>query len=96
MIEGVKCPRCGKEHYPTPDHVYRDSKGMYCGWHCFNHRYDDELERKVEMVNSEGEVVRTFNSIAEAIAQVRGQAFRVIRAIAQKEEYRNYFWRYKK
>lgn len=36
----VKCKKCGKLFIPAPFHVFKDYRGMYCSWTCFNHRKD--------------------------------------------------------
>lgn len=40
MLVEVKCKKCKKVFIPAPQHVYRDQRGSYCSWHCFNHRKD--------------------------------------------------------
>ena len=37
------CPRCKKKFCPAPYHVYRDEKGYYCSWTCYNHKDDKPL-----------------------------------------------------
>ena len=39
MIE-VKCEKCGKVFFPTPQHIFKDGKKYYCKWTCYNHRND--------------------------------------------------------
>lgn len=48
QVVEVKCPRCGKILVPAPYHVYRDHKGYYCSWSCYNHRLDKEEPKHEE------------------------------------------------
>ena len=74
MIE-VYCSKCGKMFIPAPQHIYKDHKGIYCSWTCFNHRNDGELIQhsrpriyKVEQYSLDGELIAVFQSSTEAMA----------------------------
>ena len=40
------CPRCKKIFCPAAYHVYRDKKGYYCSWTCYNHKDDKNKKKK--------------------------------------------------
>ena len=40
------CPRCKKIFCPAAYHVYRDKKGYYCSWTCYNHKDDKDDKNK--------------------------------------------------
>lgn len=66
------CPMCGKEFYPTPEHVYTDSrKRMYCSWTCFNHRDDHKVKpikkhKHVALIDEKGNIIQIFISAKSA------------------------------
>lgn len=70
------CRKCGKIFYPYPDHRYKDKRGMYCSWTCFNHRNDGvppPMYREVEMLDmNNGEVLKIFPSLRAAADYVIG------------------------
>ena len=37
-ITEAKCKCCGKIFCPAPYHVYKDKKGLYCSYSCYNKR----------------------------------------------------------
>jgi hypothetical protein len=45
MSTQSKCPKCGKNHIPAPQHVFKDDKGFYCSWTCFFHRNDGKQKK---------------------------------------------------
>lgn len=98
---GYSCIACGKEFFPTPVHKYRDAKGKYCCWTCFNHRNDGKTSRwqAVECLYMDGTYVRTFRSInqaAEWIGSASNDAARLRDAIINDKPYKGYLWRFKK
>lgn len=102
-IESCKCRRCGKEYFPTPMHAYKDDKGSYCSWTCFNHRFDNKKDvRPIEMLDYADiygkrlVVKKTFNSIAEALSYVGGTPTALRRAVKEERTYKHFMWRYKK
>ena len=102
MLE-TKCKRCGKNFWIAPYHIYRDEKGMYCSWTCYNHRNDDKPKAQAQHPKSipiiqcdkSGNVVATFNSIVEAANHINGNARTISRACKTKTPYKGYLWRYK-
>ena len=92
------CVRCGKIFFPTPMWVYKDNKGRYCSWTCFNHRNDDKKPRwqAVECLYSNGEYVCTFQSATKAAEWVGTTTDLIKRAINNETPYKGYLWRYKK
>ena len=98
---GYACVACGKEFFPTPVHKYRDAKGKYCCWTCFNHRNDGKKSRwqAVECLYTDGTLLRTFRSVnqaAEWIGSASNDAARLREAIMKDTEYKGYLWRFKK
>lgn len=94
----VKCPYCGKEFFPTANHIYKDknTNAEYCCWTCFNHRYDDLNDRRpIEMLNFDGKVMKTFNSVAEALLYAGGTPKGLLNAVGNEIGYRRFKWRYK-
>ena len=102
MLE-TKCKRCGKNFWVAPYHIYRDEKGMYCTWTCYNHRNDDEPKAQTQQKSipvlqcdkSSGLVIATFNSITEAADHINGEAKTISRAYTTDKPYKGYLWRYK-
>jgi hypothetical protein len=91
------CKKCGKEFYPTPYHVYKDSKGKYCCWTCFNHRKDGKTPQyqQIECLYSDGTVVKTFQSPTKASEWVGGIPRIIKRSCEEHTEYKGYYWRFK-
>ena len=101
MLE-TKCKRCGKNFWVAPYHIYRDEKGMYCTWTCYNHRNDDkpkaQTHRKsipIIQYDKSGNVVKTFNSMADAANDINGTAKSISRVCKTHTPYKGYLWRYK-
>lgn len=101
MLE-TKCKRCGKNFWVAPYHIYRDEKGMYCTWTCYNHRNDDNPKAHthpksmpIVQYDKSGNVVATFNSITEAADHIDGEAKTISRACTANKPYKGYLWRYK-
>lgn len=70
----VKCKRCGKLFECTALWVYKDEKGIYCTWTCYNHRNDKPIRRKkglkkVEQYTADNRLIAIYDcakSAAEA------------------------------
>lgn len=92
------CVRCGKAFFPAPMHVFKDNKGRYCGWTCFNHRNDDKAPRyqPVECLCLDGTVIITYQSATKAAESVGSAAYLIKRAIDNGTPWKGYLWRYKK
>ena len=93
------CVACGKEFYPTPEHVYKDSKGQYCCWTCFNHRNDGKETRwrQVEKCDLDGDVISIYQSAGKAAEYNYGCTSKgIIKAINSGKPYKGFIWRYKK
>lgn len=100
MIE-VYCSKCGKMFIPAPQHIYKDHKGIYCSWTCFNHRNDGELIQhsrpriyKVEQYSLDGELIAVFQSSTEAAEYINGTANALRIACRSKTPYKGFMWRY--
>lgn len=91
------CKKCGKAFFPTPMWIYKDNKGRYCSWTCFNHRNDGKAPRyqAVECLYPNGEKVRAFQSATKAAEWIGGVPYLVKRAIDSGEKYKGYLWRLK-
>lgn len=101
MLE-TKCKRCGKNFFVAPYHIYRDEKGMYCTWTCYNHRNDDKPKAQTHpksipiiQYDKSGNVVKTFDSLAEAASHINGTAKTISRVCKTRTPYKGYLWRYK-
>ena len=101
VLIGRICPRCGKEFYPGPQHIYkvRSNRGdtHYCSWTCFNHR--DEVKKRlyikrVTQLTLDGEPVREFNSVNQAAEWVGSTKTLIRRACNTKTAFKGYLWRY--
>lgn len=44
-----RCPKCGKEIFPTSQWAYRKESKYYCSWKCFNQREDDKPKKEIVM-----------------------------------------------
>lgn len=104
VLRGKHCKKCGKEFFPTPEHVYKDHNGAYCSWSCFSHRNDRKpRERKqVEQYNLDKVLIRTFANADEAAEKIKGTAGGLreacIKASHSEDQlylYKKYYWRYK-
>lgn len=94
------CRKCGKEFFPTPEHVYRSGSKLYCCWTCFNHRNDNKKRRpakQVEWRTMDGYLLNTFQSAADAAASIEGnfQAKTIRTACRLGTPYKGYRWNYK-
>ena len=98
MIKEVLCRKCGKNFVPAPLHIYRDEKGTYCSWTCYNHRNDGKKPtkfKKVEQCSTDGTLIRIFTSATDA-AEFTGLCIKKIqRACREKSVYSGFLWRYK-
>jgi hypothetical protein len=99
MFEPSFCVKCNKEFYPTPMHVYRDHKGSYCSWTCYNHRNDKKASRygvyEIEQYSLDGVLLKTFISTKEAADSCKGLRNGIRNACREKTKYKGYLWRYK-
>lgn len=100
-LQPAFCVKCGKEFYPTPKHIYKDNRGRYCCWTCFNHRNDGKKSRwqVVECLYADGTVANTFrspNQAAEWIGSASNDLPKIREACMNDTKYKGYFWRFKK
>lgn len=96
MIE-LHCPKCGKLFVPAPQHMYKDHRGFYCSWTCYNHKDDGTRpqSRSVEQYTTSGRVVGIYKSAVEAAESINGTANGVRTACRECMAYKGYLWRYK-
>lgn len=99
MLEEAKCARCGKEFYPTAEHVYKDYfNKKYCSWTCYNHRNDgkQKVYKEVEQYTLDGEFVRDFKSANEAAEFVgcNPSNIRMV-CLGKNKSCAKFLWKYK-
>ena len=98
-----KCPKCGKIFYVTPEWVYKDVGGIYCSWKCYRKsterkRFSEEKNyryKPVEQLNYEGEVIRVYKNLEEAIIELDANYGNLSGACRNGTKYKGYLWRYK-
>ena len=97
MTKEILCPKCGKNFFPAPQHVFKDEKGFYCSWTCYNHRKDGQIRktRRIEQFDSNNHVIRTFHSATQAAEYMGGTADGIRGACRTSTIYKGYLWRYK-
>lgn len=93
------CKKCGKIFYRAAKHVYKDTKGFYCSWTCFNHRNDKKKKyenfKHIELCSLDGTVIQTFRSASYAECYVpHATAVSIRKACESGKPYRGYIWRY--
>lgn len=97
MFREACCKKCGKIFIPAPQHIYRDSKGFYCSWTCYNHRREKKSmynSKKVGQYTPNGDLVHIYESAKEA-SDITGFDIKRIRlACLQRFIYFGYKWRY--
>ena len=101
MIDGTICPKCGKEFFPYPDHVYKVGSQRYCSWTCFSHRDDEKPPKQyhykaVEQYTLDGEYLREFESAKKAAEFIGCTASAIASACRQENgRARKFIWKYK-
>lgn len=97
MLQESHCVKCGKPFFKAPQHVYKDHKGVYCSWSCFNHRKEkkNRPSKCVEQYSKSGRLVCTFPSAAAAAEHISGTADNIRTACRECSFYKGYLWRYK-
>lgn len=94
-----KCRKCGKKFIPAVEHVYRDYRGFYCSWTCYNHKDDGKAKaknRRVELWNMSGsEVLRVFKNAEDASRETGYDAEDIREACRTGEAYRGFVWMYR-
>lgn len=99
MIECI-CPKCKKNFIKAPQNIFKDERGDYCGWTCYNHRNDKQPTtakkvKAVEMLSLSGTLLKVFTSANDA-AETTGYSFKKIQlACREQSAYHGYLWRYK-
>ena len=98
MFREVFCTRCGKTFIPAPQHIYRDSAGVYCSWTCYHHRRDNKRAKysakKVGQYTPSGDLIHIYESAKEAAAITGYDIKRIRLACLQRFIYFGYKWRY--
>lgn len=97
-LEGTICPKCGKEFFPTPEHVYKENRLRWCSWSCFSRRKEKKRKQYkiVEQYTLEGVFIRDFDSANQA-AEYMGCATQTIRNACTGivGSARKFIWKYK-
>lgn len=103
MLEGKNCAKCGREFFPTPEHVYTAGKSprkkYYCSWTCFNHRNERAKTKgyrckAVGQYTLDGVFIRRFDSANKA-AEFMGIAPETVRnACRGKVKKPKFIWKY--
>lgn len=96
----VKCRKCGKVFIPAPQHVFRDTYGLYCSWTCYNHKDDRKKggrkNKRVEMWSLEGgEVLKVFKNAEDAARETEYSAPEIREACRTGVTYRGFVWMYR-
>ena len=98
-MKDVACAKCGKMFIPAIEHAYKDSRGVYCTWHCFNHRNDgkkDSQEKPVIQYSKSGEFIKEYKNPAEAARSVGCDVYLLTRCCRRETKSTGgYMWRYK-
>ena len=99
-MEEVICKKCGKIFVPAPQHMYRDGKGLYCSWTCYNHRNDGNHQKRafkyVEVYDkNDGHLLRRFTSATDAAEYTGFDIKKIQQACRNKSEYYGFVWKYK-
>lgn len=102
MLE-LYCRKCGKLFIPAPQHIYKDHKGIYCSWTCFNHKDDGTLLHIpkvrlhcIEQRSLDGELIKEFQSATTAAEYINGTANGIRISCRNGNRYKGYYWRYVK
>lgn len=95
-----KCRKCGKNFIPTYDWVYKDDRGIYCSYPCYNHREVCERKRKqsmpVELYAMDGKtLLKTFDNAVDAANITQHNLDRVRKACRDGTPFAGFIWKYK-
>lgn len=92
-----KCRKCGKLFIPAPQHVYKDNRGFYCTWTCYNHKDDGRVKkwRYIELYSESGELLRRFTSAADAAEKTGYEVENIRDACRTGTPYHGFLWKYK-
>lgn len=100
----VICPRCGKKHCPSYYHRYKDKHGYYCSWHCYNHRLDGALLKKVhrnrktvyQYNKKSGEFIAEYESARQAAVKLGLNAERITACCrGETKSAQGFIWKWK-
>ena len=103
MIEGAICPKCGKEFFPYPEHVYTAKGKRYCSWSCFNHRNEGKIKiaraykcKIVQQYTLDGKFLKEYKSANQA-AEYMGCTANAIRNVCKGKvtSRTKFIWKYK-
>ena len=99
-MKELKCPLCGKNFIPAPQHIYRYEGEVFCSWTCYNHRSDRKpgkirKVKKVELYSENGYLLKVFTSATAAAEKTGFDLKKIQNACREQSTYMGYLWRYK-
>ena len=99
FIRELRCKKCGKIFCPAPQHMYKDHKGMYCSWTCYNHRDDCQDKKRavrvIEQYTKDGVLLNVFPTLRKAADHINGYAQSISVAANYGKAYKGYVWKYR-
>ena len=97
-IEEERCPICGRLFVPAVYHTYKDSKGYYCSYTCYNRREQAIEERNVRRVcqyTLDGELVKIHKDVQAAADAAKCTVKYIRKCLTGKYPHgRGYVWKY--
>ena len=95
-----KCPLCGKNFIPAPEHRFREGNLIYCSWKCYNHREERKRKwcKRILMYADPNmtELLQEFRSASEAADYCEGITTSIYKACRTASHYAyGYWWCYK-
>lgn len=99
-IKEYSCVLCGQIFIPAPEHIYKDHRGKYCSWRCFNHRNDHKKKaynaKTVDQFDLDGNFVNRYPSTRKAADAIDGCQDRISVACRTGRIYKGCYWEYVK
>ena len=94
-FEDKICARCGKSFLPAVYHIYKDNKGIYCSWTCYN-RKEERIRRSkiVCQFTTDGEFIKTYSSAREAAEAMDCSYHTITMACRENKEAVGFLWKY--
>lgn len=91
------CPICGKHFFPTPEHVYKNGKKVFCSYTCFlkGKTQAGAFSKKVSQYALDGTLIKTFDSAVLASTKT-GIHLNSIRLCCRNQQKTagGYLWQY--
>jgi hypothetical protein len=106
VFKEQKCPVCGKNFCRGTQWGYKKFNYIterwtyFCTWKCLRKSETEEVKKssriKVDQLNLDGELIKTFDLIDDAVAEVDGSYDGIRKACKESKKYKGYLWRYNK